>query len=255
MGAVLRAVASARHRLYGGEANGRLTALVPVRWLRVASRPHTPNPPKPSVSLVNSLTRAGVQLAVSPMRGAAALVQGGAAAERRARAALTGSGERVALGAVDALLDRLLAGDALDRVLEHVETTRLVQRVSERMLQDGIAEQVAEQAIAGPELERVIARALESRLPEAVVAHLLEGQALWILVDEIARSPSVTEAITHQGTGFVEQVAGVARDRSRDADAWVERVAQRVALRRRRGATHEGVELSPPASLPRGDGS
>ncbi len=147
----------------------------------------------------------------------------------------------------------MLAGDAVERVLEHVETTRLAQRVTERILEDGIAEQVAQGAIAGPELERVVATALESRLPEAVVAHLLESQALWVLVDEIARSPSVTEAIAHQGSGFVEQVAGVARDRSRDADAWVEQVAHRVAHRRRSPAAREGVDARPPGPLAGGD--
>jgi hypothetical protein len=63
------------------------------------------------------------------------------------------------------------------------------------------------------------------------VARLLESEDLWLLVDEVARSPSVTEAISHQGVGFAEQMAGVVRARSRTADARVERLARRVLRR------------------------
>lgn len=209
----------------------------------VASRTSI-RPPEPPLSLVNSLSRAGMRLAVAPVRVAGALRDGGAAAQRQATAALRDTRTRALQTTFDATLERFFAGPAIDRVLEHVETARLAQRIADRMLADGIAEQVAQRAIAGPELERVVARALESRLPEVVVSSLLESQALWVLVDEIARSPSVTEAITRQGTGFVEQVAGVARDRSRDADDWVERFAHRFARRHPDAARRAGLEMS-----------
>ena len=54
------------------------------------------------------------------------------------------------------------------------------------------------------------------------------------MVDEIARSPAVTEAITQQSLGFADQVAGGVRDRSRNADEVLERVARRALRRRRR---------------------
>ena len=60
---------------------------------------------------------------------------------------------------------------------------------------------------------------------------MLEGEELWLVVDEIAQSPAVTEAITRQSIGFADQVAGGVRGRSRNADAWLERAARR-ALRR-----------------------
>ena len=53
------------------------------------------------------------------------------------------------------------------------------------------------------------------------------------MVDEIARSPSVTEAITHQSVGFADQIADTVRDSSRDADAWLERAARRLVPHRR----------------------
>jgi hypothetical protein len=187
------------------------------------------------------------------VRGAAAALEEAVAVERRARTVLRRRGERVALDSLDAVIARLLTGDTVDRVLEQVETARLAQRVAERLLQDGIVEQLAQRAIAGPELERVIATALASRLPELVVTELIESEALWVLVDEIARSPSVTDAIAHQGTGFAEQVASVARDRSRYADAWVEQVAHRVRRRHRRQEPRNGIDITSPPPLAGGD--
>ena len=69
---------------------------------------------------------------------------------------------------------------------------------------------------------------------------LLKTDGLWRLVDEVARSPSVVEAIAHQGTGFAEQVGGRARSRSRRADAWVERVAGASGARTR--STHSRTQ-------------
>lgn len=148
-----------------------------------------------------TLIRGGLQVASLPWRGAAAALDAGMAVERQARAALLARGGQLALDALDALL----TGEAIDLVLERIEAAGVAQRVAQRILEDGIAEQV--------------------------VKLLLESEELWVLVDEIARSPSVTEAITHQSAGFVDQVTDTVREHSREADAWVERAARR--LRRR----------------------
>jgi hypothetical protein len=159
---------------------------------------------------VVSLVRAGAWMAALPLRGSALAIDAGLALEQRTRTALKARGGQLALDALDALL----TSDAIDLVLERIEAAGVAQRVAQRILEDGIAEQV--------------------------VTLLLESEELWVLVDEIARSPSVTEAITHQSAGFVDQVTDTVRDRSRDADAWVERAARR--LRRRRSES--------PAPLP-----
>jgi hypothetical protein len=64
---------------------------------------------------------------------------------------------------------------------------------------------------------------------------------VWLLVDEIAQSPAVTEAIAQQGLGFADEVAGEVNQRTRRADAIAERVARRL-LRR-----HARIEPPPPA--------
>jgi hypothetical protein len=69
---------------------------------------------------------------------------------------------------------------------------------------------------------------------EEVIARLPQGEALWGLIDEVAVSPAVTEAITQQGFGFADQVAEDLRDRSRSVDARLERVARRLIGRRPR---------------------
>jgi hypothetical protein len=145
---------------------------------------------------------------------------------------------------LDRVAETLLRGDALESVLERAEAADVPRRVVDRMLANGIVEQTTARVLEGPELERAVERVLdsaaaerlvgrviESRLLDEVVRRLLESEDLWLLVEEIARSPAVTEAITRQGVGFADQVAGDVRARSRNADAWLERAARR-ALRR-----------------------
>ena len=133
---------------------------------------------------------------------------------------------------VDRLADGLLAGDALDRVFD-------------RLLAQGIADRLADRLLEGPELERVVTHALESRLLDTIVDRLLETRELWVLVEEIARSPAVTEAIGQQGVGFAGQVAGQVRVRSQGADARLERVARRLLRRKAQAADRIAEPGSP----------
>ena len=81
---------------------------------------------------------------------------------------------------------------------------------------------------------------IESRLLDQVVTRLLESEELWLLVEEVARSPAVTEAITQQSLGFADQVGDEVRKRSGNADAWLERAARRVRHPRRDGRGPSG---------------
>jgi hypothetical protein len=146
---------------------------------------------------------------------------------------------------VDRVAETLLEGDALESVLERMEAAEVPRRVLDRMLADGLVEQTTARVLEGPELERavetaldsaaaerLVGRVIDSRLLDEAVRRLLESEELWLLVDEIARSPAVTEAITQQSMGFADQVADGVRAGSRRADVWLERAARR-ALRRR----------------------
>jgi hypothetical protein len=171
---------------------------------------------------------------------------------------------------VERVSEPLLAGPALERVLEQLDTAAVPQRIAERLLADGIAEQVAARVLAGPELprlvelllespdaERLLAEALaspgvermltqivESSVVDATVARVIDetavrlprSEAVWMLVDEIAASPAVTDAITQQSVGFADEMAGRVRERSKTADARLERLARGLLRRRARDA-------------------
>jgi hypothetical protein len=145
---------------------------------------------------------------------------------------------------LDRVAETVLRGDVLESVIQRLEAAEVPRRVVDRMLADGIVEQTTIRILEGPELERAVETALESatverlvgqviesRLLDEAVRRLLESEELWLLVEEIARSPAVTEAITQQSMGFADQVAGGVRAGSRRADDWLERAARR-ALRR-----------------------
>ena len=88
-------------------------------------------------------------------------------------------------------------------------------------------------------------RVMESRLLDETVDRLLDSEELWLLVQEIADSPAVTDAIGRQGIGFADQVAGGVRARSRRADAWLERAARRALRRKPLGELPPGPPVDP----------
>ena len=205
------------------------------------------------MSYADSLLLSATRLATAPIRLAAEFGQDAIDAGREAQRAIAVAGEEAFLGLVDAIVVRIVSEDVIDRVIARVEAAGVAQRVVDRMLQDGLIEQIAERVLSGPELERIVASAFQSALPDEVIAQLLASEAVWVLVDEIARSPSVTEAIAHQGTGFLEQVASKTRDRSRKADSRVQRLAERVGRRRARSGASDSGDVTAPGQLPGGE--
>lgn len=216
--------------------------------------------------LLDATMRLGGTLGLVAMRPAAGAVSAGLRLERAARGAAGRRLSDAALTALDAALVSPMAEEAVDRAMasglarhavgrafdgplvdliaEDLVRYAVVERVVDRLLADGIIEHTVGRVLDGPELERVVGTVLESpaierlvgqtiesRLADQAVARLLESEELWLLVEEIAESPAVTDAITQQGFGFADEVAGGMRARSRNADAWLERTARR-ALRR-----------------------
>jgi len=143
--------------------------------------------------------------------------------------------------------DELLASETVDGVLDRAQAADVPRRVADRLLADGVLDQVVARVLEGPELERVVesaldsaamerlvVRVIESRLLNEAVERLLQTDELWLMVDEIARSPSVSEAITRQSVGFVDEVADGVRARSRKADDLIESRVRRAFRRRQR---------------------
>ncbi len=188
------------------------------------------------MSLFDSILDAGEELVRLPLSVAATALALAREIELEGRRRTLDALDDAFLAAVDMVLARVLSDDVVDRALTLVEETGVAQHVTERLLDDGIAEQLA--------------TAMEGPLVEEAVAQLLANEALWVLVDEIAQSPSVTAAISHQGTGFFEEVAERARDRSRNADARLERIARRIGRRRPPRDTGDAPAPGPPAPEP-----
>jgi hypothetical protein len=141
-------------------------------------------------------------------------------------------------GLAERATGELLDSGALDRILDRALGSPLPEHVVEELLKGGIAEQVADRILSGPELARI----LESPAMEQFVSRIVASEQLWLVIEEIARSPVVTEAISHQGAGFAEQVVDDVGDRSRRADAWLERAAHRML--------HRSPPVGPAPALP-----
>jgi hypothetical protein len=200
-----------------------------------------------------ALIGAATQLATAPLRCAARVAREAQDAATYAQDAIMAIGEQALFALLDAVVVRMMEDDAIDWVLQRAEVAGVAQQVVDRVLADGIIEQIADRVLSGPELERMVASAFRSTLPEEVIEQLLKSEAVWILVEEIARSPSVTEAIAHQGTGFLENVAAKARDRSRHADTRVQRLAQRLSRHPREDVETPRDGTSPSPKFPRSE--
>jgi hypothetical protein len=162
----------------------------------------------------NRLDRAmhlGGALGGAVTRPASAVVAGALGLERGIRQALGRRIEDTTLAALDAALASRIAEEAVDRAI----ASRLAGHAINRVFDEG-------------------------KLVDDAVVRLLESEDLWLLVDEIARSPAVTEAIARQGVSFADQVAGGMRERSQRADARLERAARRALRRRPSGAPRAG---------------
>ena len=141
---------------------------------------------------------------------------------------------------VDALARDLVRYRVIQRVVDPIVESRAIEEVLERVVSSPEFERVVAEAFDSPAAQRLVAHAIESGVAHEAAARLLESEELWVLVDEIASSPAVTDAISHQSAGLAEQMAVVVRERSRNADARLERIARR-ALRRGARAAPDGT--------------
>jgi hypothetical protein len=145
-----------------------------------------------------------------------------------------------------------LAGALVDAAAEDIAKNAVVERLSSPMVEDGELSRIVDSVLASPEFarvadqvidsaaaERLVARVIDSPLLDAAVARLLESEDLWLLVDVIAGSPAVTEAIGRQSISFADQVAGAVRTRSRSADERLELAVRGLVRRGRRAPSAE----------------
>ena len=121
------------------------------------------------------------------------------------------------------------AGASIGRQAAHrVLDSHELERLSTRAANDDRVQVMLRNALDSEATAMLVTTFFDSGLVDLLVDRLLSSEALWKLIDEVAASPSVTAAISHQGFGLADQVAGQVRSRSRNADDWLERAARRV---------------------------
>jgi MinD-like ATPase involved in chromosome partitioning or flagellar assembly len=124
---------------------------------------------------------------------------------------------------------------AVSRVLESNELERVVVvAINSTHIQAALR-----QALGSDGAMQLVDTVFDSGLMDRVFERLLESEALWHLIDEIASSPAVTAAISQQGLGFADEVGDQVRSRSRKADDWMERSARRLVGRKPRALPAE----------------
>jgi hypothetical protein len=145
-----------------------------------------------------------------------------------------------ALGGAAASRARQMASRGALAALDAFAESRFAAEAAERMLTGPVP-----RALDSAAAERLVARVIQGPLLDEAVSRLLESEDLWLMVDVIAQSPAVTEAIGRQSIGFADQVAGAMRDRSFNADERLEFAARRLLRRSRRAAPAVEPDPSP----------
>jgi hypothetical protein len=201
------------------------------------------------------------------MRGPLDAFRFGAALGGAATGRAAGIAGRGALAAVDAVVqsrfaaeatERVLAGPLVDRLGRDIPRYKVIERVVDPVVTSGELDNLVDRALESPTIDRLLQRVIESAAAERLVARviqgplldeavarLLESEDLWLLVEVVAQSPAVTEAISRQSVGFADQVAGAVRTRSFRADDRLEAAARKLLRRPRRADSPPEPEPQP----------
>ena len=126
-------------------------------------------------------------------------------------------------------------------------TARLGVQALERALESRTAVAAAETIVGSTAARRgaQVALTLIEDAAAAIADRVLASRAFWHVVLEVAESPAVADAIARQGAGFADQMAGEVGERTRRADAGLERAARRMLHRGPRPAPDAG-SFAPP---------
>lgn len=140
-------------------------------------------------------------------------------------------GVRGAGDAIEAVIGSDAVEQSIDRLLASPAIERLIQTALSGPLVDALSRELVRQKV----VERITVTLIEAGAFEPIVDAFLARPELWELVEEIAQSPAVSDAIRQQSFGFADEVGDEVRGRSRSADALLARAAQRLTRRRSGG--------------------
>jgi hypothetical protein len=123
---------------------------------------------------------------------------------------------------------------------------RALERALETRTAVAAAEAIARSASARRGAQVALALLEDAAAP--IADRVLASAEFWRLVDEVAQSPALAEAIARQGAGFADQMADEVGERTRRADAGLERAARRILHREPRPSPGGGPFPRPQAS-------
>lgn len=133
------------------------------------------------------------------------------AIERRSR--------RAVADAVIATTDAWLSSPELERIVVAIVEHEGTERLADRILDSPLARRIGRQAV-------------DAGMVDALLDRLAEREVFWALIDTVAGSAAVSEAIATQSRSAVTDVVDGVRDGAAQADDWLERIALRVVGRR-----------------------
>lgn len=130
-------------------------------------------------------------------------------------------------------VDRAVQSAAEEAMVAAVES-EAVERALVRVLQGPLVEDAVHGALESETVKRALIDALDSEMVDEVWRRLLASQEAQRLVERIAEAPEIRAAISAQSVGFIEDIGHTIGDATRRLDGVIERIARRVAFRRRR---------------------
>ena len=107
--------------------------------------------------------------------------------------------------ALEAVIGSDAVEESIDRLLSSPAIERLIQTALSGPLVDALSRELVRQRV----VERITTTLIEAGVFEPIVDAFLERPELWVLVEEIAQSPAVSDAIRQQSFGFADQVGDV----------------------------------------------
>lgn len=142
-------------------------------------------------------------------------------------AAVQDSFERlVASPAMTSAIDAVVGSEAVQETVERVLSGPAVASALETILSPETIDMIADEVARSQMVQKITVAAMEAGEIAPIVDAFLEREELWILVQTIAESPAVIDAVRQQGFGFADQVGDEVRGRSRTADQVLARTAR-----------------------------
>jgi len=129
---------------------------------------------------------------------------------------------------VEAVVGSKTVQDSVDRVINSAAMESALSALLEGPFIDNLAREIARRQV----IQRITVEAIEAGEIAPIIDALLAREELWVLVQEIAESPAVSEAVRQQSFGFADQVGDEVRGRSRSADDILARAARLLVGRR-----------------------